>query len=308
MDGDVSRIDLNTLTSLGAVIRKLLPASDASITLSSTGADVGTGDVTLIAAKATSSQLGMMKVGAGLSVDVNGIVSANITSAVPTSRTLTINGTTFDLSADRSWTVGGTSQWTTTGSNIYFTGGFVGINQTSPLYALDVSGGARFTAWSSMGINARFAWNAISDQYLANGYAGNIVLDNTAGRFIFSTAPSGVAGAFPTFTERMTILNDGRVGINTSSPYSYVKLHVANGFRANADSATSTGVIEIYRSGSSNNVYIDGNFLTLYNQSSNDSITMNAFGIVISGLPTSSAGLGSGYLWQDGSGYLRIVP
>jgi hypothetical protein len=137
---------------------------------------------------------------------------------VPDNRTLTINGVTYDLTANRSWSVSGSSQWTTSGSNIYFTGGFVGINTTSPQYILDVSGGARFTAWSSMGINARFAWNMISDQYLANGFAGAIRIDNADGRFSFYTAPSGVAGAFPVQTERFTITNSGNVGIGTTSP------------------------------------------------------------------------------------------
>lgn len=145
---------------------------------------------------------------------------------VTQARTLTINGTTFDLSADRSWTVSGSSQWTTSGSNIYFTGGFVGINTTSPQYILDVSGGARFTAWSSMGINARFAWNMISDQYLANGFAGAIRIDNADGRFSFYTAPSGVAGAFPVQTERFTITNGGSVGIGTTSPIG--RLNIVN--------------------------------------------------------------------------------
>jgi len=146
------------------------------------------------------------------------ITSAALGGYVPTSRTLTINGTTFDLSDNRSWTISGSSQWTTSGSNIYFTGGFVGINTSSPQYILDVSGGARFTAWSSMGINARFAWNMISDQYLADGYAGAIRIDNTDGRFSFYTAASGVAGAFPVQSERFTITNGGNVGINTSAP------------------------------------------------------------------------------------------
>lgn len=171
LDGDVSRVDLNSTTSSSAVIRKLLPTSDASITLSSTGADVGTGDVTLVSAKATSSQLGVIRVGSGLSADVNGILSVNgastiVTSAssplfintnnitiqqatnttngylssadwvnfnskqaalsgtgfikasgtvisydntsyTPSSRSITINGVTYDLTANRTWTVSG---------------------------------------------------------------------------------------------------------------------------------------------------------------------------------------------------------
>lgn len=82
LDGDVARVDLNTGTSSSAVIRKLLPTSDASITLTSTGADAGTGDVTLVASKATSTQLGVVRIGSGLSVDINGIVSVAGTSGI----------------------------------------------------------------------------------------------------------------------------------------------------------------------------------------------------------------------------------
>jgi hypothetical protein len=173
---------------------------------------------------------------------------------VTQARTLTINGTTFDLSADRSWTVSGSSQWTTSGSNIYFTGGFVGINTTSPQYILDVSGGARFTAWSSMGINARFAWNMISDQYLANGFAGAIRIDNADGRFSFYTAPSGVAGAFPVQTERMTLTNSGSLGIGTTSiPYKLTVLSTPSGagFDGLVVTTGSADVVGLYRTGSS---------------------------------------------------------
>jgi hypothetical protein len=190
---------------------------------------------------------------------ISGINSGMVTSAlgytpVPPSRTLTINGTTYDLSADRSWTVSGSSQWTTSGSNIYFTGGFVGINTSSPQYILDVSGGARFTAWSSMGINARFAWNMISDQYLANGYAGAIRIDNADGRFSFYTAPSGVAGAFPVQTERMTLTNSGSLGIGTTSiPYKLTVLSTPSGagFDGLVVTTGSADVVGLYRTGSS---------------------------------------------------------
>ena len=45
LDGDVSRVDLNTSTSGKAVIRKVVGSTN--VALSSTGADAGTGDVTL---------------------------------------------------------------------------------------------------------------------------------------------------------------------------------------------------------------------------------------------------------------------
>jgi hypothetical protein len=330
---------------------------------------------------------------------ISGINSGMVTSAlgytpVPPSRTLTINGTTFDLSADRSWTVSGSSQWTTSGSNIYFTGGFVGINTTSPQYILDVSGGARFTAWSSMGINARFAWNMISDQYLGNGFAGAIRIDNADGRFSFYTAPSGVAGAFPVQTERFTITNAGNVGIGTTTPavpleisnsnpamaifnssnanggytifrrngtdYGYIgnAYHLVTPVGANTDIAIAgltniifssgssliermritndgrvgigtTGVsslfllqvlggfgsqvtgggadggyINVYRSGSIVNTYLGGGDVAIRNTGTNQSIVLNSTGIAMFSLPSSS--VGTGYLWRDGSGYLRV--
>jgi hypothetical protein len=85
--------------------------------------------------------------------------STNFTNyAVPTGRTLTINGTTFDLSANRSWTISSSGGITGGGdvgylpkftgstavgnSQIYDNGTSVGINTTSPnpSFKLDVNG------------------------------------------------------------------------------------------------------------------------------------------------------------------------
>jgi hypothetical protein len=77
---------------------------------------------------------------------------------VPTSRQLTINGTSYDLSADRSWSVGthtgnlntgfvpkATGATTLTDSLIYDNGSAIGINTTAPfessVFKLDVNGG-----------------------------------------------------------------------------------------------------------------------------------------------------------------------
>ena len=62
-----------------------------------------------------------------------------ITDAVPSSRTLTINGTAYDLSADRSWTISTPTlaQVTTVGNT---TTNFIGLGATTPLSRLHVVG------------------------------------------------------------------------------------------------------------------------------------------------------------------------
>jgi hypothetical protein len=88
--------------------------------------------------------------------------SLDSTNYTPTSRTLTINGTAYDLSGNRTWNVGTvtTAAATTGGQVSFFNGATVitsvsglyfdgvdklGIATTSPAYNLDVTGTARMT-------------------------------------------------------------------------------------------------------------------------------------------------------------------
>lgn len=123
---------------------------------------------------------------------------------VPTSRTLTINGTTYDLSADRAWTVSG-SQWTTSGSNIYYNTGNVGIGTSSPSFAagvgLSISSATRSNLSLTDGSNALNIFQDGSSAYF-NMYS--------TGDIIFRTTTSNA--------ERMRITSGGNVGIGTSSP------------------------------------------------------------------------------------------
>ena len=164
-------------------------------------------------------------------------LTSDLSSYVPTSRTLTINGTTYDLSADRSWTVSG-SQWTTSGSDIYYNTGNVGINQSSPTFKLDVNGTGRYTGKLTIG---NFDGEALKLQlgtstgnsYLrfyssggsGLGYIGSfdsggtqyLLVDGSGtdltlnGNSILKLNTGG--------TERMRITSSGNVGIGTTNPF-----------------------------------------------------------------------------------------
>ena len=85
---------------------------------------------------------------------INRSIISNQTESVPVTRTLTINGTTYDLTANRTWTVSGggvtgsgttnyLSKWTSGtalgNSLIYESGTNVGIGTTTPDYLLEVN-------------------------------------------------------------------------------------------------------------------------------------------------------------------------
>jgi endosialidase-like protein/surface protein with Ig-like domain len=72
------------------------------------------------------------------------------------------------------------------------------------------------TLQSFLSQNYYYTSGGASD-YIANGYAQQMQYDNN-GNVNFLTAPSGTGGTAATFTNRMTILNSGNVGIGTANP------------------------------------------------------------------------------------------
>ncbi|OOG76425.1 hypothetical protein [Algoriphagus sp. A40] len=100
-------------------------------------------------------------------------------------------------------------------NNTFPTTGNVGIGTTSPAQSLEVDGMVRITTMKNrylqiggLGVSDNFA-------YISSGGQSN----GTGLKFETTNGPSVVFGA-----TRMTILNDGNVGIGTTSPL--VKLHV----------------------------------------------------------------------------------
>jgi len=156
---------------------------------------------------------------------------------VPTTRTLTINGTSYDLSVDRSWTISaglsgsGTTNYVAkfTGSTsignslIYDNGTNVGIGTTSPALKLDVVSASQwdgirvYNTTASQGADIRVG-NDINNNLgflrvggsASGGNNQNTLMLGTGGGYTIHIAPNG--------TPAITALNGGNVGIGTTTP------------------------------------------------------------------------------------------
>ena len=112
--------------------------------------------------------------------------------------------------------------------------GNVGIGITpsasfSGIEVLQIGGG--MTLYGGSGDRATMASNLIVNtgtafEYVINGLAGRFSIED--GYMIWGTAPTGTAGQVATVTTRMTLMNDGRVGIGVTPSYANVPLHTKN--------------------------------------------------------------------------------
>jgi hypothetical protein len=140
--------------------------------------------------------------------------SVDTNSYVTFGRTLTINGETYDLSANRSWTIP-TSQWITSGSSIYYNTGTVGIGTTTPDSLLHLqsstvdtrinlnSTNASLTPYimfKSLGVNKA----TVGLGQYTGGSLNNLLLYCDSGDTIFSNN-----------VERMRVINTGQLRLSS---------------------------------------------------------------------------------------------
>ncbi|MDD3288987.1 MAG: hypothetical protein PHX43_08325 [Alphaproteobacteria bacterium] len=171
-------------------------------------------------------------------------------------------------------TVSGAVNTDLTGALVTFTDrGNVGIGITSPAHALDVVGNINLSGYrigsprtgmtgysggdySSTGYG--YVPTTTSGQYL---YGVNDLvsrLEFRLGGFAFKTAPSGTTGNAITFSEPMTILNSGNVGIGSTAP----------GYKLDVNGGTKTASLDI------GGMDVERTFAVNFNNTANEKVDL----------------------------------
>jgi hypothetical protein len=154
-----------------------------------------------------------------------------------------------------SWATAASSQWTTSGSNIYYTTGGVSIGAVANSAKLDIGGFSTTNlttvalaitdapSTANAGLQIAFRNPSTTYTYASVGYSNEA--GGSSGALLFYTNPSVFAN---TNTEQARITSAGRLGVGTTAPAS--KFVVANG-SAEALEFNPTG-------GTSGGAYIQG--------------------------------------------------
>jgi len=247
------------------------------------------------------------------------ITSAALAPYTLNSRTLTINGTTFDLSADRSWTVGNVSGTGTTNYLPKFTGTSTIGNSILQEGTNAIGLGVTPSAWSGTNVKAfqfgnsgalansgTFGTIVFNNSYYDGGY--KYITSNSASAYVqdgsthlWYQASSGTAGNAISFTQAMTLNASGNLSIgNTNDTY---KLDVSS----NVNSENTIRSINLNSGAAATaRIYVENNIGSLGQFTTYSS----GFGFTVFGLfagnytallssGTSSAGLLIGSLTAD---------
>lgn len=217
----IIRADLNTSVSGKAVIAKVI--NNNGLSASYTGADAGTGDVTLSLMMASASQLGGVRIGSGISIDGSGIISVSTSTSAPLNQVVYGTGTGITSSAG--------FKFDNTTSNLQIgTGTFINIAK------LEVRGLVRFGTGTGTGYGNVFSDQRNEHAFVVhqsgtdNVYAAFGVTDG--GSWKFRVNKDG--GLSSTFTGINTF--DGKIKIGTTASVVPLDLEI---------SSTSAGTVGI---------------------------------------------------------------
>ena len=97
-------------------------------------------------------------------------------------------------------------------------GGKLGIGTINPLSTLHLVGRQTIDDSGNFELMANSTYNSNADRYLNNGCAGRLEFNAPVGSWYFQTSPNGTAGSLLSYYTKMTITNNGNVGIGTVNP------------------------------------------------------------------------------------------
>lgn len=146
---------------------------------------------------------------------------------------------------------GGSSQWTTTGSNIYYNTGNIGIGTTNPLSNLQIgsqtSGASATPTTLSLGgtysnaAGANFKLKLYDDSASGNTYGIGV----SAGSMDFGVSPTAGYNWYSGGAHKMALTGSGNVGIGTNAPTS--KLHVVGDGRVTGNLTVDGNIAAKYQ-------------------------------------------------------------
>lgn len=164
----------------------------------------------------TVSNLGGDVTGAPGSNTVTKIQGRNVAATAPaTGEVLKWNGNAWAPATDATSGGGGNSQWTSSGSNIYYNSGNVGIGSTSPTAPLQVNGSSETIKTESNSASNYITYhNASGYKGYAGIFSGTNDLDFGTGSGNATGKVNLVVGAVPA----LTVDNNFNTGIGTTAP------------------------------------------------------------------------------------------